>query len=99
MPIGGHNVLEPAALGLPVITGEHVYNAQEIADMFVELGACHMVGDADELAATVEELLANPEQAAALGGKAMDLVQRNRGSLRNLLGLLDPLIGHEVRGG
>jgi 3-deoxy-D-manno-octulosonic-acid transferase len=95
VPIGGHNLLEPAALGLPVITGHHVYNAQEIADMFVELGACHMVSDADELAAAVEELLRNPEQAAALGGKAMDLVQANRGSLASLLGLLEPLIGSE----
>jgi 3-deoxy-D-manno-octulosonic-acid transferase len=99
VPTGGHNLLEPAALGLPVITGHHVYNAQDIADMFVELGACHMVRDADELAAAVEELLANPKQAAELGGKAMELVQRNRGSLSKLLGLLDLLIGREIRSG
>ena len=96
VPIGGHNLLEPAALGLPVIIGHYVYNAQEIADMFVELGACHMVNNADELAAAVEELLGNPEQAAALGGRAMELVQGNRGSLASLLGLLDPLIGHDI---
>ena len=99
VPIGGHNLLEPAALGLPVITGHHVYNAQEIADMFVELGACHMVSNAAELAAAVDDLLSNPAEAVALGGKAMELVQSNRGSLAKLLELLDPLISREVGNG
>lgn len=93
VPIGGHNLLEPAALGLPVITGPYVYNAQEIADMFVELGACRMVDDAAGLADAVAELLAEPEHAAAIGRKGLEIVQRNRGALDRLLGLLDPLIG------
>ena len=92
VPIGGHNLLEPAAVGLPVITGPHVFNGQEIADMFVDLGACRMVADATQLAAAVGELIRDPQTAAALGAKAMQLVQRNRGALANLLGLLDPLI-------
>ena len=92
VPIGGHNLLGPAAVGLPVITGPHVFNGQEIADMFVDLGACRMVADATQLAAAVGELIRDPQTAAALGAKAMQLVQRNRGALANLLGLLDPLI-------
>ena len=92
VPIGGHNLLEPAALGLPVITGPHVFNAQEIADMFLDLGACHLVRNAPELADAVGELLANPREAAAQGSKGKDIVQRNRGSLRRLLDLLGPLI-------
>lgn len=90
--IGGHNLLEPAALGLPVISGPHVFNAQEIADMFVELGACRMVNDAEELAEAVSELLADPVAAAELGNQGRDIVQRNRGALSKLLALLDPLI-------
>ena len=93
VPIGGHNLLEPAALGLPVITGPYVYNAQEIADMFVDLGACHMVANSTELAVAVSELVANPEEAVALGSKGMNIVQQNRGALTQLLGLLEPLIG------
>jgi len=93
VPIGGHNLLEPAALGLPVITGPQVFNAQEIADMFVELGACRMVENADELAAAVDELLLNPMRATELGRKGREIVQRNRGALDRLLGLLEPLIG------
>ncbi len=97
VPIGGHNLLEPAALGLPVITGPHVYNAQDIADMFLTLGACHVVTNAAELSDAVSTLLADPEHAAVLGSRGMDIVQRNRGSLARLLGLLDPLIGKEAR--
>ena len=95
VPIGGHNMLEPAALGLPVISGPHVYNAQEIADMFIELGACHIVTDPAELVAAVDELLANKNDAAERGSKGLEIVQQNRGALRRLLGLLEPLIGEE----
>ena len=93
--IGGHNMLEPAALGLPVISGPHVYNAQDIADMFVELGACHIVNDAEELVMAVNQLLENPNEAVDQGSKGRDIVQRNRGSLSRLLGLLEPLIGEK----
>jgi 3-deoxy-D-manno-octulosonic-acid transferase len=92
VPVGGHNLLEPAALGLPVISGPHVFNAQDIADMFVELGACRMVGDADELAEAVRDLLTDTQKARTAGRKGMDIVQQNRGALGRLLDLLDPLI-------
>lgn len=95
VPIGGHNLLEPAALGLPVISGPHVYNAQEIADMFIELGACHIVKDASELVAAVSVLLDNEEAAAKRGSQGLEIVRRNRGALNKLLGLLEPLIGGE----
>ncbi|MCH7821343.1 MAG: lipid IV(A) 3-deoxy-D-manno-octulosonic acid transferase [Proteobacteria bacterium] len=95
VPIGGHNLLEPAALGLPVISGPHVFNAQEIADMFVELGACRMVHDAAELAAAVAEFFADPSKASELGSQGRAIVQRNRGALERLFGLLDPLIADE----
>lgn len=92
VPVGGHNLLEPAALGLPVISGPHVFNAQDIADMFVELGACRMVRNADELAAAVSELMTDTAAAAVAGRKGMDIVRQNRGALRRLLDLLEPLI-------
>jgi 3-deoxy-D-manno-octulosonic-acid transferase len=64
VPIGGHNLLEPAALARPVITGPHVFNAQEMFDMFVEQDACRMVAGSDELADIVDQLLGNPELAS-----------------------------------
>ena len=95
VPIGGHNLLEPAALGLPLVSGPHVYNAQEISDQFIDLGACHIVEDAKQLAAAVTELLEDPTAAAEQGGRGRDIVQQNRGALARLLALLDPLL--EVR--
>ena len=95
VPVGGHNLLEPAALGLPVITGPHVFNAQEIADLFISRGACRMIEDAPGLAAAVGDLLGNPEAAAAMGNLGRDIVQRNRGALAKLLQLLEPLLKDE----
>jgi len=93
VPIGGHNLLEPAALGLPLVSGPHVYNAQDISDMFIELGACHIVDGTPQLAVVVDELLNNPADAAKQGAKGLEIVQRNRGALAHLLRLLEPLIG------
>jgi 3-deoxy-D-manno-octulosonic-acid transferase len=93
VPIGGHNLLEPAALGLPLVSGPHVYNAQEISDMFIDLGACHIVDGTEQLAVAVGELLENPQEAAEQGGRGLAIVQQNRGALARLLTLLEPLIG------
>ena len=93
VPIGGHNLLEPAALGLPVISGPHVFNAQEIADMFVDLGASRVVADSAGLAAAVADLIANPDAARKAGDQGREIVLENRGSLGKLMNLLEPLIG------
>jgi 3-deoxy-D-manno-octulosonic-acid transferase len=93
MPIGGHNLLEPAALARPIVTGPHLFNAQEIADMFVDREACRIVADAVALANVVEELLAHPDVADRLGKNGYDIVAANRGALQRLLVLLEPLIG------
>ena len=92
VPIGGHNLLEPAALGVPVITGPHNFNAQDIADMFVEIGACRQVEDTRELADVIDELFANPEEAARLGRAGLKVLEDNRGALKRLLVLLEPLL-------
>jgi len=91
---GGHNLLEPAALGLPVISGPYVFNAQDIADMFVELGACRIAANPKQLATAVDELLSDRDMANRLGAQGRLIVESNRGSLRRLLALLEPLIGH-----
>ena len=93
VPIGGHNMLEPAALGLPVISGPHVFNAPEIADMFVELGASRVVANSTELAAAVAEFIVDPDAAKKAGNQGRQIVAENRGSLGKLLSLLEPLIG------
>jgi 3-deoxy-D-manno-octulosonic-acid transferase len=95
VPVGGHNLLEPAALGLPVLTGPQVFNAQEIADLFIERGACQTVYDAASLAEAAGRLLAEPANARRIGSVGRRIVEENRGALASLLRLLEPLIGTE----
>lgn len=94
VPIGGHNLLEPAALGRPVITGPHLFNTQDIANMFERLGASITVNNADELGTAVADLFSDPELAKDIGAHGMEIVRQNRGSLERLLTLLEPLIGN-----
>ncbi len=97
IPVGGHNLLEPAALSKPIISGPHVFNGQEIADMFVDQDACRIVSDWSELADAVEQLLDDTERAAAMGRNGFRLVEQNRGSMHRLLVLLEPLLGQVAR--
>lgn len=92
VPIGGHNLLEPAALGLPVVAGPHLFNTQEIANLFNRVGALTLVRDETELARAVTRLLGNPADAKRLGEAGRQLVLDNRGALESLLELVEPLI-------
>ena len=92
VPIGGHNLLEPAALGLPILTGPHTANGADIAKLLVERGAAAVVHDADELGRQVSMLLADPEERDRIGALGRDSVDSNRGALGKLLGLIEPLL-------
>ncbi|ANO52233.1 lipid IV(A) 3-deoxy-D-manno-octulosonic acid transferase [Woeseia oceani] len=99
VPVGGHNLLEPASLAVPVVTGPHLFNTQEIADMFAAVGASLVVNDAMELGKAISTLLADREQAAAQGAKGLEIVANNRGSLKKLLVLLTPLLKSDKESG
>jgi len=92
VPVGGHNLLEPAAQSLPIVTGPHLFNALEIAEDFIELGACRVVNSDIELAAAVSNLIENPVEAALMGKNGLAVLEQNRGSLQRLLVLLEPLL-------
>lgn len=92
VPVGGHNLLEPAVLALPIVTGPHVFNAIDVADKFVDLGACRVVANGDELVVTVADLLDDRDTAARLGRNGLKVIEQNRGALARLLTLLEPLL-------
>jgi 3-deoxy-D-manno-octulosonic-acid transferase len=92
VPIGGHNLLEPAALGVPVVTGPYNFNAQDIADLLIQMGGCRRVEGPQELAEVVSELLADPDEARRLGETGQQVIEDNRGALERLLVLLEPLL-------
>jgi 3-deoxy-D-manno-octulosonic-acid transferase len=92
VPVGGHNLLEPAALGLPILTGPYTFNAEEIARLLIGRGAAEVVHDADELGERVSALLADAAARARMGAQARASVDANRGALSKLLQLIEPLL-------
>lgn len=82
---GGHNYLEPAALGLPIISGPHRYNFVEISELLEGAGALRQVRDAKALAATVLTWLEQPDAAHRAGASGQTVVQDNQGALARLL--------------
>jgi 3-deoxy-D-manno-octulosonic-acid transferase len=88
VPVGGHNLLEPAALGKPTITGPHSFNSPDAARLLDEAHALLRVTDAITLADAVQELLGDRESAAALGQRAADAVVANQGAAARALAML-----------
>jgi 3-deoxy-D-manno-octulosonic-acid transferase len=89
---GGHNLLEPAALGKPVLSGPHLFNFLEIAAQLREAGALREVADADDLAQQIEQLWRAPEAAQAMREAGLVVMQRNQGALARLLAGLERLV-------
>jgi len=92
VPIGGHNLLEPASLGLPVLAGPNNFNSADIARMLVECGAVRIVEDAPSLAAAIGELLADPAARTGMGANGRKAIEANRGAVRRLMEFLEPLL-------
>lgn len=90
VPIGGHNLLEPALLGKPVVSGPHHFASPEAAAQLGECGALTIVRDGPTLAAVVLDLLRHPAKAQAQGAAGRDMIQRNRGAAARSLMLFEP---------
>ncbi|MSQ66621.1 MAG: 3-deoxy-D-manno-octulosonic acid transferase [Gammaproteobacteria bacterium] len=88
MPLGGHNMLEPASLGVPVVTGPHVFNFLEISSKLVAVGALRIAADAPALVDTLAHWLANPDQRDDAGLAGRQMVAHNRGATVSVLELL-----------
>jgi 3-deoxy-D-manno-octulosonic-acid transferase len=82
---GGHNILEPAALGKPVIFGPQMFNFRDIAQLFLKNKGAVMVHNQEELEKRVRQLLNNPALASELVRHAKELLANNQGATqRNL---------------
>lgn len=89
---GGHNLLEPAALAKPVLSGPHLFNFLEIAAMLREAGALQEVDDAQGLAVAVQSLFELPQDARKMGEAGLAVMRANQGALQRLLDGLDRLL-------
>lgn len=92
VPHGGHNVLEPAALGVPVVFGPHMFNFAAIAALLVEAQAGVQVTDAAELAAVVSRWLGSAQERSRCGENGRRVVEQNRGALDRLMAVVERLI-------
>ena len=97
-PHGGHNILEPAAVGACIVTGAHTENFTEIVSTFVEadsvvqLPAVTEITAAKVVATIFNKLLADPVRAKTLGAHAKALVEQNRGTTERTVNLLTTIL-------
>jgi 3-deoxy-D-manno-octulosonic-acid transferase len=92
VPAGGHNILEPALYGKPVVFGPHMQNFGEIAEMFLTNGAAIQVRTAGELEETMLSLIGDPVRRARVGAAARALVESNRGARDRTLVVIRDLL-------
>ena len=89
VPTGGHNVLEPAALGVPIVVGPHTFNFMEIMRALIVHGGGERVETVTELATVVVRFLEHTKLRDATGSCGRELVERNRGALAKLEAILN----------
>ncbi len=89
---GGHNMLEAAAQGVPVVFGPHVFNFSAIAALLLEREAAVQVRDARELAAVVGRWLGDASERSRIGENGRRAVEENRGALDRLEALVEALL-------
>jgi 3-deoxy-D-manno-octulosonic-acid transferase len=92
VPTGGHNLLEPAMHGVPVLTGSHLYNFREIAQTLSDSGGCRIVNDVTALIQELGDLLSDRDYCEEMGERARNGSEKAQGaSSRNLENILDLL--------
>ena len=89
---GGQNVLEPAALGKPVVFGPHMYNFAAISELLLERDAAKMVSNAEELAKAVRFWLEDANERTRVGENGRQVVQENQGAVDRLFNLIEQQI-------
>lgn len=93
---GGHNVLEPASAGVPILFGPHMFNFIEIAQRLKEAGGAVEIRDSKELALWILRLLSEPVARSEIGIKGHNFVKANRGSVRRISDLIASLLSRTM---
>ncbi|MCA1861511.1 lipid IV(A) 3-deoxy-D-manno-octulosonic acid transferase [Janthinobacterium sp. HSC-3S05] len=92
LPLGGQNLIEPAALGKPVLIGPHTFNFALVTEQAIAAGGAALVADADALMAQASALLQDPAQLASMGQKALAFAAQHRGATPRTVAAIKPLL-------
>ncbi|WP_020675693.1 3-deoxy-D-manno-octulosonic acid transferase [Geopsychrobacter electrodiphilus] len=92
VPLGGHNLLEPARSGKPVLHGPHMANFMEIAKLLKEAGASQRVDNPEDLLLQLELLYADPALRTKMGSNGRMMIEKNAGATLKTLEQIRPLL-------
>jgi 3-deoxy-D-manno-octulosonic-acid transferase len=84
-PLGGHNILEPAGFGCPVLIGPHMHNFVLMSELLLEEKGGFQVNNENELYTCVKKLLEDPDLCGMTGRSAKQFVDKHRGALKEVL--------------
>jgi 3-deoxy-D-manno-octulosonic-acid transferase len=93
VPRGGHNIIEPAQYGVPIIVGSHTENFRDMVGLFEDRQAVRVVTPA-ELPLALMELISNPAERKALGQRAADTLREQSGATDRTVAALERLLDH-----
>ena len=94
--VGGHNLLEPAAFGVPALVGPHTFNFIEITELLLGTGTVQRIADAASLGAKLCELLANPQERSRRGEAGRLRIEQERGALARTLQLVESCLDYSA---
>lgn len=92
VPVGGHNLIEPAAWACPIISGPHLFNFSEVTRLLQDNNALAIAKNADELAGIIKHWLSDEAQRKSSGERAKEVADNNRGALQKLCVLIDTIL-------
>ncbi|MEO7325323.1 MAG: lipid IV(A) 3-deoxy-D-manno-octulosonic acid transferase [Dokdonella sp.] len=92
VPVGGHNLLEPAALACPVIVGPQTFNFEEVTEDLINAGAALRIVDGDALGSTVVRLLSREVERRSMGEAAHRVMARERGAVERTMEFVERVL-------
>jgi 3-deoxy-D-manno-octulosonic-acid transferase len=98
VPVGGHNLLEPAALGMPILSGPHTHNAQDIAELLAQADVLRIVRSREELGQRVADYFDDPARARQDGARGQEVIAQSRGAVAQLVEMVLPLLNRRDAG-
>jgi len=96
VPIGGHNILEPAFFGKPIIVGPYTHNFREITQTFLSAGALVQAKDVDDMESKIAELISHKDRLMQLGEAAKSVLSSRQGATPANLAIIENIFNEKL---